>query len=60
MASGNGTPTNGNGQGVLRPRAEWIARRKAQNTDGNFSQMHYARNGVMTEEMDFRGAAARS
>src|ERR1700689_1715694 len=42
---------NGNGQGVLRPRAEWIARRKAENRDGNFSQMHYARKGLITEEM---------
>ncbi len=36
---------------VLKPRAEWLAKRKAENTDGNFSQMHYARQGVVTEEM---------
>ena len=39
------------GKGVPRPRAEWIARRKADNQDGNFSQMHYARKGLITEEM---------
>ncbi len=56
MASTNGNPTNGNHAqndnqlSVPRPRAEWIARRKAEN-DGNFSQMHYARKGLITEEM---------
>jgi phosphomethylpyrimidine synthase len=37
-----------------KPREEWIARRRAadaQNGDGNFSQMHYARKGLITEEM---------
>ena len=48
----NGTNSNGN-NGANRPRAEWIARRKAENTDGNFSQMRYARNGVITEEMGY-------
>ena len=47
MSAGNGGSTNGaNGNGldaVLKPRAEWLAKRKAENTDGNFSQMHYAR-----------------
>jgi phosphomethylpyrimidine synthase len=42
-----------NGSGVPKPRAEWIARRKAENTDGNFSQMHYARRGVITDEMAY-------
>ena len=49
--------TNGaNGSGldaVLKPRAEWLAKRKAENTDGNFSQMHYARQGVITDEMQY-------
>ena len=50
----NGTPGNGSsGSGVPRPRAEWIANRKTKNTDGNFSQMHYARKGVITEEMGY-------
>ena len=51
MTSTNGS--NGNAYTVPKPRAEWIARRKRENTDGNFSQMHYARQGVITEEMGF-------
>ncbi len=50
------TSTNGNGSNgytVPQPRAEWLARRKKENTSGNFSQMHYARQGVITEEMSF-------
>ena len=47
----NGNGLNGNGAGVVR--AEWIARRRAENTDGNFSQMHYARRGAVTEEMAY-------
>jgi phosphomethylpyrimidine synthase len=50
--NGNGHNADGNG-GANRPRAEWIARRKAENTDGNFSQMHYARHGVVTDEMEY-------
>jgi len=50
----NGTSSNGNGShAVPQPRAEWLVRRKAENTDGNFSQMHYARKGVVTEEMEY-------
>jgi phosphomethylpyrimidine synthase len=45
--------TGNNGYTVPQPRADWIARRKTENTTGNFSQMHYARQGVITEEMDF-------
>src|SRR3954468_13230902 len=51
MTSTNGS--NGNGYSVPKPRADWIPRRLQQNTDGNFSQMHYARQGVITEEMSF-------
>ncbi len=51
MTSTNGS--NGNGYAVPKPRAEWLSRRKQQNTDGNFSQMHYARQGVITQEMSF-------
>jgi len=51
MTSSNGT--NGNGYTVPQPRAEWLARRKKENSTGNFSQMHYARQGVITEEMSF-------
>jgi phosphomethylpyrimidine synthase len=51
MPAANGSNGNGhNGDGVA-PRAEWISRRKSQNTDGNFSQMRYARRGLVTEEM---------
>jgi phosphomethylpyrimidine synthase len=52
----NGNGHNGNGHtsdGLAKLRAEWIAKRKSQNTDGNFSQMRYARQGVLTEEMQF-------
>src|SRR5271157_4954307 len=52
--SGNGnfieTPGFGNAH---KPRAEWLVKRKAENKDGNFSQMHYARQGVVTEEMGY-------
>src|ERR1035441_10410207 len=50
------TSTNGNGNNdytVPHPRAEWLARRKRENANGNFSQMHYARQGVITEEMSY-------
>src|SRR5882672_7838917 len=53
MTSTNGTNGNGNGHSVVKPRAEWIAQRKAENSNGNFSQMHYARKGVITEEMKY-------
>src|SRR6266550_3296989 len=54
MAATNGTPTNGNnGDSVPQPRTEWIARRKGQNASGNFSQMHYARKSVISEEMEY-------
>src|SRR5215472_4264269 len=53
-ANGNSKNSpNSNGSSVPKPRAEWIAKRRAGNTDGNFSQMHYARQGVITEEMAF-------
>ena len=53
------TPDNGTHSdlnlvgGIPHRRADWIERRKAENQDGNFSQMHYARKGVLTEEMDY-------
>jgi phosphomethylpyrimidine synthase len=57
MSAGNGGSTiDDNGKGldaVLKPRAAWLAKRKAENTDGNFSQMHYARRGEITEEMRY-------
>ena len=39
-------------QGLPRRRAEWIGARRARGDD-NFSQMHYARRGEVTEEMRF-------
>src|SRR5215469_7886665 len=49
MTSANGS----NGHVVPQPRAAWLAQCKAQNRDGNFSQMHHARRGTITEEMDY-------
>src|SRR6202041_2154734 len=49
--------SNGNGtQEILKPRAEWIVKRKleaARTGDSNMSQMHFARRGQVTEEMVF-------
>ena len=42
-------------QGLPGRRTEWITRR-LKGDDGNRSQMHYARQGVVTEEMRFCGA----
>src|SRR6202051_5033417 len=67
MPSPNGNGGNGhnanahnanahNGNGAPKLRAEWIAASKAANSeskDGNFSQMHYARRGFVTEEMRY-------
>jgi phosphomethylpyrimidine synthase len=47
----NGSPANGSNGSTPKPRAEWLTRRKAENQDGNFSQMHYARKDLVTEEM---------
>ncbi len=41
---------------ILKPRADWIVRRKAEAArtgDTNMSQMHFARKGLATEEMAF-------
>src|SRR5277367_2214157 len=41
---------------ILQPRAEWIVKRKAEAArtgDSNMSQMHFARLGKITEEMDY-------
>jgi phosphomethylpyrimidine synthase len=59
MSAGNGDSkigANGNDHdldAVLKPRTEWLTKRKAENKDGNFSQMHYARQGVVTDEMQY-------
>ena len=39
-------------RGLPKRRADWIAAREARG-DTHFSQMHYARAGVITEEMHF-------
>ena len=41
---------------ILKPRAEWLKKRltaAAQSNDNNMSQMHFARLGITTEEMEF-------
>jgi phosphomethylpyrimidine synthase len=41
---------------ILKPRAKWIERRKAEaarSGDTNVSQMHFARKGLITEEMAY-------
>src|SRR6266403_1273543 len=44
--------SGGNGLSAApKPRAEWLAKRRTENRDGNVSQMHYARKGLITEEM---------
>src|SRR4029077_16107393 len=54
MTPPNGKNGNGNNSSqVPKPRAEWLERRKQANTTGNFSQMHYARQGVITAEMGY-------
>ena len=45
-----------NGSSVLQTRAEWIVQRRARaekTGDRNFSQVHYARQGLITEEMEY-------
>src|ERR1700761_7384344 len=58
--NGNGHAQNGNGHAhsyeVPTPRKDWIVKRKeeaARTGDGNMSQMHFARKGLVTEEMAF-------
>ena len=49
-----GAELNGNDYAVPAGRGAWIAKRKAEaerTGDNNMSQMHFARKGVITEEM---------
>ncbi len=39
-------------EGLPKLRKEWIAKRRLT-SEGNYSQMHYARQGVITEEMAY-------
>src|SRR5437588_4699175 len=53
-----GVSTNDvNGSGSMpRPRARWLTKRRAEvarSGDSNVSQMHFARKGVVTEEMEY-------
>src|SRR5258708_2623055 len=57
-AASNGKVAQGNGNDYKVPagRAEWIVKRKAEAArtgDWNMSQMHFARKGMITEEMAF-------
>src|ERR1700742_4317612 len=49
--------SNGNGTDeILKPRADWVVKRKleaARTGDTNVSQMHFARQGKVTEDMEF-------
>jgi phosphomethylpyrimidine synthase len=40
-------------EGLPKRRAPWIEERRRTNETGNLSQMHYARQGVITQEMRF-------
>src|SRR5499433_2560150 len=58
MMASNGNSTNGSdAHGSLpKPRAEWIAARLAEaerSGDHNVSQMHFARKGLITDEMKY-------
>ncbi|MCB9674175.1 MAG: phosphomethylpyrimidine synthase ThiC [Alphaproteobacteria bacterium] len=39
-------------QGLPKLRADWVAKREARG-DTNFSQLHYAKRGIVTEEMQY-------
>src|SRR5437764_13233846 len=62
MMGPTSTPTNGIdnavdvSSSVPKPRAAWLAQRRnaaVQSGDSNFSQMHYARRGLITQEMEY-------
>jgi phosphomethylpyrimidine synthase len=55
-SNGNGKHSHGNDYKVPTGRSEWIVKRKteAERTgDWNMSQMHFARKGMVTEEMAY-------
>jgi len=48
--------TSGNSNATPQPRGAWLSLRKAgaaASGDANFSQMHFARRGTITEEMEY-------
>src|ERR1700761_9785615 len=54
--NGNGNGSHGNNYKVPTGRADWIVKRKAEAArtgDWNMSQMHFARKGMVTEEMAY-------
>ncbi|HEX8926532.1 MAG TPA: phosphomethylpyrimidine synthase ThiC, partial [Terriglobales bacterium] len=64
MSGTNGNTGNGHTagtphditQGLPKLRGEWVARRKQEGErigDNNMTQMHFARKGIVTEEMLF-------
>jgi phosphomethylpyrimidine synthase len=57
MSAVNVNATKGSGGNDFttapKPRAAWLTKRRDENRDGNFSQMHYARRGLITEEMGY-------
>src|SRR5712672_1703098 len=55
-SSGKGNGAHGNDYKVPTGRVEWIVKRKAEAArtgDTNMSQMHFARKGMITEEMAY-------
>src|SRR6201746_1557218 len=55
-SNGNGNHAQGNNYTVPTPRAEWIVKPRAEaerTGDTNMSQMHFARKGLITEEMAY-------
>ena len=62
-SNGNENHAEANGYTVPTPRAEWIVKRReeaARTGDTNMSQMHFARMGMVTEEMAYVACAMRS
>src|ERR1035437_655645 len=54
--NGNGAHGNSDETKIPTPRAEWIVKRReeaARTGDHNMSQMHFARKGLITEEMSY-------
>ncbi len=52
--NGNLQSQEGGTAWILKPRQEWITQRRSQSEragDANMTQMHYARRGIVTEEM---------
>jgi phosphomethylpyrimidine synthase len=54
--STNWNVSNGNGHEVPKPRSEWASKRReaaSRNGDPNVTQIHFARKGYVTEEMEY-------